>query len=405
MKIVLIVLDSVGIGALPDAHLYNDVGANTLGNIAKSIPNFKLPNLAKLGLGNIDKAVHISPQDRPLANYGKAVERSPGKDTITGHWEISGIILDNAFPTFPKGYPNKIIEAFEKEIGRSIIGNVVGSGTDIIERYGKTHAETGFPIVYTSADSVFQVAMHEDIIPLKEQYEICQKARDILRGEFEVARVIARPFVGKIGAFERTTNRRDFAVEPPYPTVLNVLKDSGKEVIGIGKISDIFFNSGITKSIKTIHNSDGVEKTISMMKKDFEGLIFTNLIDFDMHYGHRRDVEGYAQCLEKFDNTVPDILNALEDEDVLIITADHGNDPTASGTDHTREHIPILVYGKTLKKGINIGTRNSFADIGATISEAFNAQKLHNGISFWKTINNADVNINTKKLKPNVELL
>ncbi len=405
MKVVLIVLDSVGVGELPDAHLYNDVGVNTVGNIAKTIPDFKLPNLAKLGLGNIDDATHISPEKRPLANYGKAIEKSPGKDTITGHWEISGIILDRAFPTFPNGFPNKIIEAFEKEIGRSIVGNVVGSGTDLIKMYGEIHVETAFPIVYTSADSVFQIAMHEDVIPLVEQYEICQKARDVLRGEFEVARVIARPFRGEIGVFERTANRRDFAIDPPYPTVLNVLKDSGKEVVGIGKISDIFFNSGITTSIKTIHNSDGVEQTISMMKKDFEGLIFTNLIDFDMHYGHRRDVEGYAQCLKNFDDRIPDILNALKDEDVLIITADHGNDPTAPGTDHTREYIPILVYGKTLKKGINIGTRNSFADIGATISEAFNAQKLHNGNSFWKKIKTTDLNTYTKKLTPNVEIL
>ena len=390
MKVVLIVLDSVGIGALPDAHLYNDARANTLGNIAKSIPNFNLPNLAKLGLGNIDNTIGISPQEKPKANFGKAIEQSPGKDTITGHWEISGVILDNAFPTFPKGFPDTIIEAIEGEIGRLILGNIVGSGTDIIKRYGKTHMETGFPIVYTSADSVFQIAMHEELIPLNDQYKICQKARDLLKGEFEVARVIARPFIGKIGAFERTANRRDFAVEPPYPTILNVLKDSGKEVVGIGKISDIFSNTGITKSIKTLHNSDGIKQTISIMKKDFDGLIFTNLIDFDMLYGHRRDVAGYAECLKHFDKHVPDILYALEDKDVLIITADHGNDPTAPGTDHTREHIPILVYGKTLKSGISIGTRNSFADIGATISEAFNTQKLANGTSFWKKITNTD---------------
>jgi len=396
MKVVLIVLDSVGIGALPDAHLYNDAGANTLGNIAKSISDFELPNLAKLGLGNINEGINISPEEKPLANYGRAIEKSSGKDTTTGHWEICGIVLDKAFPTFPNGFPTKIIKRFEKEIGRSIIGNVVGSGTDIINRFGEIHVETGFPIVYTSADSVFQIAMHEDIIPIEQQYNICQKARKILSGDLEVGRVIARPFVGNKEAFKRTSNRKDLAVKPPKPTLLNVLKNNGKEVVGIGKISDIFLNSGITQSFKTTDNFDGIEHTISMIKQDFEGLIFTNLIDFDMLYGHRRDVEGYARCLKDFDARVPDILKALKDEDVLIITADHGNDPTAKGTDHTREYIPILVYGKTLKQGVNIGTRNSFSDIGKTITDIFKVQDLPNGISFWEYIKNTDLNTNSK---------
>lgn len=387
MKITLIVLDGVGIGALPDANLYNDEGANTIGNIAKKISGFKLPNLAKLGLGNISESIHIPPVSRPIAAFGRAMEKSPGKDTTTGHWELCGIQLSKAFPSFPNGFPKEIITSFENLIGTSIIGNVIGSGTDIIDQYGEKHLSTGFPIVYTSADSVFQIAMHEGIISLTQQYEICRKARSLLKGDFEVGRVIARPFIGNKDGFKRTANRKDFAISPPQPTLLDVLKDNGKEVIGIGKISDIFFNSGITSSIKTLDNMEGIDKTISIMKEDFEGLIFTNLIDFDMHYGHRRDIEGFASCLMEFDARVPEILKALKEEDIVIITADHGNDPTATGTDHTREYIPILIYGKKIKKGINIGTRHSFSDIGSTIAEAFKVKKIANGSSFWKEIN------------------
>ncbi|MFS4457371.1 phosphopentomutase [Maribacter sp. 2304DJ31-5] len=391
MKVILMVMDSVGIGALPDAHLYNDLGSNTVGNIAKTVPGFQLPNLVKLGLGNISPSLNIASSKNPIGSYGRALEKSIGKDTTTGHWEICGIVLEKAFPTFPNGFPSKIIRTFEKTIKRNIVGNIVGSGTDIINRYGEVHIETGFPIVYTSADSVFQIAMHEKVISLEEQYKICKIARELLRDDFEVGRVIARPFIGVPGNFARTANRRDFSIKPPSATLLDVLKNNKKEVVAIGKINDIFSGSGITNTIKTINNNHGVKETISCIKEDFEGLIFTNLIDFDMHYGHRRNVEGYANCLMDFDAQIPSILNSLGDDDVLIITADHGNDPTASGTDHTREYIPILCYGKQLMEGVSIGTRTSFSDIGATILDAFKIRSELNGVSFWQIINDTAI--------------
>lgn len=385
MKVVLIVMDSVGIGALPDAHLYNDIGSNTVGNIAKKVPGFNLPNLAKLGLGNIHPNINISPEKEPSGCFGRAIEKSKGKDTTTGHWEICGVELKKAFPTFPNGFPDEIITRLERAIETPTIGNVVGSGTDIIERYGETHMETGFPIVYTSADSVFQIAMHEKVIPIEKQYEICEIVRGLLKGELEVGRVIARPFIGTPGNYKRTARRKDFSVKPPY-NLLNSLAEAGKQVVAIGKINDIFCGSGISKSVKTKSNAHGVAETITRIQEDFDGLIFTNLIDFDMHFGHRRDVQGYARCLMQFDSKIPEIIGSLKSEDVLIITADHGNDPTASGTDHTREYIPILVYGKRLRKGEHLGTRNSFCDIGATIAEAFSTKRLSSGESFWNKI-------------------
>lgn len=387
MKIILLVLDSVGIGALPDAHLFNDdSNCNTLGNIFENVPNMKIPNLTKLGIGNIDLKNSLPKVSNPIGAFGKAAEVSKGKDTTTGHWEICGIKTEKGFPTFPNGFPEKIISLFEKKIGCISLGNIVGSGTEIIEEYGNEHIETGYPIVYTSADSVFQIAMHEDIIPIQKQYDICKKARNILVGDFEVSRVIARPFIGTLNAFHRTTNRKDFAIPPPKPSLLNLLKDNNYKVKAVGKIDDIFSGSGITEMKKAKGNLDGINKTISLMKKGFNGLVFTNLIDFDMDYGHRRDVYGYAKCLEEFDAKIPELMNALSDEDVLIITADHGNDPTAKGTDHTREYIPILVYGKRINPGIDLGTRNSFADIGATVAEAFDLNSLKFGESFWKSI-------------------
>lgn len=387
MKIALIVLDSVGVGALPDAADFGDAGAHTIGNIAKSVADFKLPNLTRLGFGNIHPSLNLEMSDAPLGCFGCADEQSQGKDTTIGHWEIAGIVTEKSFPTFPGGFPAELMAEFEKRIGTKSIGNVVGSGTDIIDQFGVEHMETGYPIIYTSADSVFQIAMHEEVISIERQYEICQIARDLLINEFAVARVIARPFLGAEGSFKRTTNRKDFSVEPQDENLLTALKNAGIEVASIGKIEDIFCGSGITSSQKTKNNNDGIDVTIETLKKDFEGLIFTNLIDFDMHFGHRRNVEGYAKCLQEFDARIPDLMNALGDDDVMIITADHGNDPTFPGSDHTREYIPVLVYGKKLKSGINVGVRPSFSDIGATIAEAFHVDYNLNGTSFWQSIN------------------
>jgi phosphopentomutase len=368
-RVILIVLDSVGIGYLPDAHLYGDEGSNTLGHIAEKYPSLHIPNLIRLGLGNIDPNNLLPKVTTPLASYGKAMEQSAGKDTTTGHWEIAGTILDKPFPTFPDGFPTTFIADFEAAIGTKTIGNYSASGTAIIEALGDEHVRTGFPIVYTSADSVFQIAMHEEVIPIEKQYEICQIARDMLVGEYEVGRVIARPFVGTSGQYVRTARRKDFATMPP-DNVLDAINKHGMEVLGIGKIYDIFAGKGITRSIKTANNTEGIEATISAIANDNASLIFTNLVDFDMHFGHRRDVPGYAQCLEAFDAKLPDIMSTMKDDDLLIITADHGNDPTWPGTDHTREYIPILMYGKNIAYGKDLGIRHSFVDIAATIADA-----------------------------------
>ncbi|PCH69762.1 MAG: phosphopentomutase [Bacteroidetes bacterium] len=381
-RVILVVLDSVGIGDAPDADKFGDFGSNTLRNIAKKITDFSIPNLRKLGLANIDADLAIDPVKSPTGAYGKAKEVSPGKDTTSGHWEIAGLQLTSAFPTFPNGFPQEVITEFENKIETKCIGNYTASGTVIINELGDEHVKTGYPIVYTSADSVFQIAMHEDIIPINKQFEICQKARDILVGPYEVGRVIARPFVGKSGNYLRTTNRRDFSLIPFEKTVLNHIADAGKEVIGIGKIEDIYAQSGITEAVHTISNKDGVERTLDQINKDNQGLIFTNLVDFDSQFGHRRNVEGYAKALLEFDKVLPDIQNALKDDDVLILTADHGNDPTFKGTDHTREQVPILIYGKHIKPGVSIGNRETFADIGATISDLLNVHATSFGTSF-----------------------
>ena len=368
-RVILIVLDSVGIGYLPDAHLYGDEGSNTLGHIVEKYPTLHIPNMISLGLGNIDPNNLLPKVENPLAAYGKAMEQSAGKDTTTGHWEIAGSILEKPFPTFPDGFPTSFMADFEAAIGSKTIGNYSASGTTIIEELGDEHVRTGFPIVYTSADSVFQIAMHEAVIPIEKQYEICQIARDMLTGDYEVGRVIARPFVGTSGQYTRTSRRKDFATMPP-DNVLDAINNQGKEVLGIGKIYDIFAGKGITRSIKTANNQEGIEATISAIENDEASLIFTNLVDFDMHFGHRRDVVGYAQCLEEFDAKLPEIMSKMKEDDILIITADHGNDPTWTGTDHTREYIPILIYGQNVPKAYNFGVRNSFVDIAATVSEA-----------------------------------
>lgn len=371
MKVVLIVLDSAGIGALPDAEQYGDAGSNTLGNCSRAVGGLKMPHMGKLGLGLLTDIAGVPPVDEPAACYGKMAERSPGKDTTTGHWEIAGIILDRPFPVYPDGFPPEIIEPFKDRIGRDILGNKAASGTAIIEELGELHMRTGKPIVYTSADSVFQIAAHEEVIPLDELYRICRVARELLTGRHAVGRVIARPFVGSPGSFQRTANRHDYSLKPPAPSVLNLLKDNGLEVVAVGKINDIFAGEGITRSVHTIGNADGVNKTLELMREDFNGLIFTNLVDFDQKFGHRNDPRGYAGALEEFDSRVPDLIEALHPADVLLITADHGCDPTTTSTDHSREFVPLLVFGHQLKKGVNLGTRSSFSDVAATVARIF----------------------------------
>ncbi len=385
-RVALIVLDSVGIGCLPDADKFGDNRVNTLGNIAKACKGIHLPNLVKLGLGNIDQINGIPKIEKPLGAYGKAQEMSNGKDTTTGHWEITGLYIEKPFQTYPNGFPSYIIKEFERKIERKVLGNIPASGTEIIERLGKEHMETGYPIVYTSADSVFQIAAHEEIISLNELYRICKIARELLMGEVKVARVIARPFIGVPGAFERTANRRDYSVDPFGETILDHAKNSGLDVIGIGKIEDIFNGKGITESIHTKNNMDGVDKTIEFLKKESQGIIFTNLVDFDAKYGHRRNPEGYKKALEVFDERIPEILMNLKRDDIIIFTADHGNDPTYAGTDHTREYVPIIIFGHYIKPGIHIGIRNSFADIGATVADILNIKMPKYGESFKNLI-------------------
>ncbi len=384
-RVILIVLDSVGIGELPDAHLYNDLGSNTLGHIAEHYPALRLPHLTELGLGNIDPKNKLQKTVAPTASFGKAAERSAGKDTTTGHWEIAGAVLEKPFPVFLEGFPAAFIERFEQAIGTKTIGNVAASGTAIIQELGDEHLKTRRPIVYTSADSVFQIAMHESVYPIERQYEICSIARNMLVGDLQVGRVIARPFTGSSGNYTRTSRRKDFAVDPP-DNVLDAIHKSGKEVFAIGKIHDIFNDKGISRYVKTANNREGIEQTIKAIKHPKEALVFTNLVDFDMLYGHRRDIEGYAKALMEFDAHLPEISGNLLPGDLLIITADHGNDPAAPGSDHTREYIPILVYGKKVKPGHDLGIRQSFADIAATIADALDIELNGAGKSFYADI-------------------
>ncbi len=385
-RAIIIVLDSVGMGELPDAHKYGDKESNTIANIAAHIKDFSLPNLQQLGLGNIDNMEGIKAIKNPKGCYGRMAEKSAGKDTTTGHWELSGIILEKPFPVFPKGFPKEIIDAFEKAVNTRVIGNVAASGTEIIKTLGDEHVKTGYPIVYTSADSVFQIAAHEDVISIEKLYEMCSIAREILKGEYAVGRVIARPFTGNSGEYKRTERRKDFSLEPIGNTVLDYAKDKGVEVRAVGKIEDIFSKRGITHAVHTHNNSDGVDKTLEYLNENFEGILFTNLVDFDMLYGHRNDVEGYAKALIEFDKRLPEIVKALKDEDILFITADHGCDPTTESTDHSREYVPLLVYGKGLKQNINLVTRSSFSDIATTIAQYLEITGELAGESFFDKI-------------------
>ncbi|MFT9487763.1 MAG: phosphopentomutase [Tepidibacillus sp.] len=382
-RISLIVLDSLGIGELPDAEKFGDQGTNTFAHIADKINGLIIPHLEKMGLGNIYPIKGVNNIEDPIAAFGKMKEVSVGKDTMTGHWEIMGLKVNIPFKTYPNGFPNSLIKAFEEKIGRKVIGNKPASGTEIIEELGEEQMKTGAVIVYTSADSVFQIAAHEDVVPLNELYQICEIAREMtLNDEYAVGRVIARPFIGSPGSFKRTPNRKDYSVKPPAKTVMNHLVENGFDSIAVGKIADIYANEGVTKALKSKSNMDGVDKTIEELKTDFNGLIFTNLVDFDMLYGHRRDPIGYGKAIEEFDQRLPELIDALQDDDLLIITADHGNDPTHTGTDHTREYVPLLVYSKLLKGGINLGIRKTFADVGATVADNFGVQLPEHGISF-----------------------
>jgi len=370
-RFIIIVLDSVGIGALPDAGKYGDEGSNTLANLARAVGGLKLPNLERLGLGNIAEIPGVPPAARPAASYGKMAEQSPGKDTTTGHWEIAGLLLEKPFPVYPNGFPPELIEFFEEQTGRRVLGNKAASGTEIIAELGAEHMRTGFPIVYTSADSVFQIAAHEEIIPVEELYRICRIARRLLTGEHAVARVIARPFIGRPGAFVRTPRRHDFSLPPTGPTILDVLRENGFAVLAVGKIEDIFAGRGITKALPAANNMEGMDKTLECIKENGRGLIFANLVEFDMVYGHRNNAAGYAEALAAFDRRLPEIIAALHPGDVLIITADHGCDPTTASTDHSREYVPLLVYGENVRPGVDLGTRQTFADVAATIAEVF----------------------------------
>ncbi|MGH9946803.1 MAG: phosphopentomutase [Pyrinomonadaceae bacterium] len=385
-RICLVVLDSAGIGEMPDAADWGDAGADTLGHILES-RTVHLPNLQRLGLGNIRPLRGLAAIDDPIGSFGKCTLKSNGKDTTTGHWEMAGIVLEKAFPTFPNGFPDRIISAFvAKADVPGVLGNFPASGTEIIKDLGEEHIRTGKPIVYTSADSVFQIAAHEEIIPIKKLYEICEIARRILDGEDRVGRVIARPFLGSNAAdFKRTENRHDYAVPPPSNNLLPMLKDAGLDVICIGKIASIYDSMGVTEDLTAKNNDQTVEQTTNALNADSNGLIFSNMVDFDMLYGHRRDTEGYARALERFDTQLPVIFDAMRDDDLLILTADHGNDPTKEGSDHTREYVPLLVYGKSAKAGIDLGTRGSLADIGQTIAENFGIV-LEEGESFLTEI-------------------
>jgi len=382
-RICLIVLDSVGIGELPDAPKFGDAGSHTLGHIAQNYKSLSLPHMQQYGLGNIAPLERVEPAAQPLASYGKMAEVSVGKDTMTGHWEIMGLKVDIPFNVFPEGFPAELIERFEKETGRKVIGNKPASGTEILDELGEEQMKTGAWIVYTSADSVFQLAAHEEIIPLDELYRACEIARKLtLEDPYAVGRVIARPYIGKPGAFKRTPNRHDYAVKPPAPTVMNHLKEAGLDCIAVGKINDIFSGEGVTEARPTKSNLDGIQATIGHMEKPFHGLLFTNLVDFDSLYGHRRDPVGYGKALEEFDEWLPKLQQTLGPDDLLILTADHGNDPVHPGTDHTREYVPLLVYSPGLQSPVDLGVRSTFADVGATIADNFGVKSTGNGTSF-----------------------
>lgn len=382
-RIHLIVLDSVGIGEAPDAADFDDVGSDTLGHIARECKGLNMPNMASLGLSNIREIEGIPAADQPRAFYTKMQEASNGKDTMTGHWEIMGLYIDTPFRVFPEGFPDELIQRIEQKTGRKVIGNKPASGTEIIAELGEEHVKTGALIIYTSADSVLQIAAHEDVVPLKELYEICEFCREItLEDPYMLGRIIARPFVGEAGSFKRTANRHDYALKPFGRTTMNELKDAGFDVIALGKISDIYDGEGITKAVRTVSNMDGMDKMIQTMDEEFTGLSFLNLVDFDAVYGHRRDPKGYGQALEDYDKRLPEVFDKMTEEDLLIITADHGNDPTYKGTDHTREYVPLLVYSPRFERGRELPLRRTFADIGATVADNFGVKLPDHGTSF-----------------------
>lgn len=389
-RVALIVLDSVGVGALPDAAKFGDEGVFTLGHVKeyaeKNMGGFNIPNLQSMGLYNID-GLGLDGVENPVANYGKCMEFAPAKDTTTGHFEMAGLMVEKPNKIFMEGFPKRITEELERRIGTKVIGNYLASGTEIIQVLGEEHVKTGYPIIYTSADSLMQIAMHEAVISLERQYEICRIARELLMGDDTVSRIICRPFVGdKISGFTRTENRKDFSIDPPGKTVLEYLKDAGKDVIAVGKIEDIFNNVGITQVDHTKNNHQGIDATIKYLNRDFDGLLFVNLVDFDMLYGHRNNPQGYAEALMYFDERLPEITGLLKDDDMLIIVADHGCDPTTKGTDHTREYIPLIVYGPQMKQGVNLHIRNTFADIAATIAERFHIENFPSGTSFLSQV-------------------
>jgi phosphopentomutase len=384
--IVLVVLDSVGIGGAPDAADFGDEGSATLPHIAESVGGLSIPNLAHLGLGRIVDLEGVDAVDNPAGAFGSLTEQSAGKDTTTGHWELAGIVLQRPFPVYPDGFPPEVMEKFEAAIGTGTLGNCAASGTEIIEALGEEHLESGKPIVYTSADSVFQIAAHVDVVPLERLYEMCRIARDILRGPHEVGRVIARPFTGAPGRFERTPDRHDFSVLPPSPTVLDEISAAGMEVRGVGKISDIFGARGITSSRPTTSNDDGITAVVEEIDSISRGLVFANLVDFDSAFGHRNDPQGYAGALEAFDVRLPELLENVRGSDLIIITADHGNDPTTPSTDHSRERVPLLCAGDVVASGANVGERGSFADCGATIADLLGVATSTPGTSFASDI-------------------
>ncbi|MCE5286886.1 MAG: phosphopentomutase [Pelosinus sp.] len=383
-RIHIIVLDSIGIGEAPDAAKFGDSGADTLGHIAEACQGLTIPNLAKMGIGNIRPLTGIAPAVRPLGYYGKMQEASNGKDTMTGHWEMMGLFIEAPFRVFPEGFPAELIRRIEAKIGRKVIGNKAASGTGIIDELGPEHMATGAIIVYTSADSVLQIAAHEEVVPLTELYEICKFCREItLEEPYKLGRIIARPFVGSPGSFTRTSNRHDYALKPFAPTVLNTLQDEKLAVIAIGKIADIYDGEGITKAIRTVSNQDGMNKLLGVLEEEFTGLSFLNLVDFDAMYGHRRNAKGYGKAIEEFDVELAKVLDKLTKEDLLIITADHGNDPTYPGTDHTREFVPLLAYSPRFSGGSELTVRKTFADLGASVADNFQVKLPRYGTSFF----------------------
>jgi phosphopentomutase len=385
-RAILVVLDGVGVGANPDAHEYGDDGASSLEHCAQAIGGLALPNLGSIGLGNITPILGTPPTKIALGSYGRMAEAGTGKDSTTGHWEMTGVVLHKPLPTYPNGFPADLVKHFEQAIGRKVIGNKAASGTEIIKELGEEHVRTGRPILYTSADSVFQIAAHQDVIPLDELYHMCLIARDMLTGEYAVGRVIARPFIGTPGNFKRTEHRRDFSLAPLGITLLDVLKENGKDVIGIGKIEDLFAGRGLTQRDHTETNKDGMAVTLRWLERDFTGLLFVNLVEFDMLWGHRRDSQGYANALQDVDRWFAQVQKAMQPGDAIFFTADHGVDPTYKGSDHTREQVPLLAYGQPVRSGINLGMRSTFADLGQTLAQAFQVTPLSAGTSFAQEI-------------------